>query len=154
MTGRAFFASAATVLALACSSALLDPSEQRELRSAEARWAEYGLTDYSFAYRHDCFCADGGRRVQITVRSGLATDVTPADAGGPLAAQAPSGWPTVDTLFARLDALVGNKSREDWEFDAQYDPTLGYPTTIRLTAPSSVADAGSIEEITELASLP
>lgn len=153
MTYRTLIAGTATVLALACSNALLDPSDQRELRSAEARWAEHGLTDYSFVYRHDCFCADGGRRARITVRAGLVTDVTSADAGGPLAAQAPSDWPTVDTLFARLDALVGDKSREDWEFDAQYDPALGYPTTIRLTAPPNVADAGSIEEITELAPL-
>ncbi len=153
MTYRALIASAATVLALACSNALLDPSDQRDLRSAEARWAEHGITDYSFAYRHDCFCPDGGRRVRITVRSGLVTDVTPADAGGPLDSQAPSRWPTVDTLFAQLDALVRDEPREDWEFDAQYNPALGYPTTIRLTAPPDVTDAGSIEEITELAPL-
>jgi hypothetical protein len=137
----------AVLLLAACGSGFFEPSDQRALDEARNRWDSSGITDYTFDYRHSCFCADGGRLVRIQVESGLVVSAEPADGQGPLAAQNLSAWPTIDTLFSHLASLSHSDSFDDFEFEATYDPTVGYPTSIELTAPPNIADAGSSEQV-------
>jgi hypothetical protein len=138
------------LLLTACGDSFFGPSDQRALDEAQARWEASGLTDYVFEYQHLCFCADADRLVRIQVASNLVVSVEPVDGQGPLAAQNLSAWPTIDTLFSHIASLASSGGFKDFEFDATYNPTLGYPVSIELTAPSNVADAGSVEKVSEL----
>lgn len=140
---------------LACTSGLLDPTDQRELAEATARWQGQRLLDYAFDYHRDCFCPDGGRQVHITVRGGQVADVAPIDSLGPLDRPMTSDWPTVDTILANLNALSTASSDvyKGYRFDATYDATLGYPTHIELIPPSNMMDGGSREGLAGLTPL-
>jgi hypothetical protein len=137
----------AALLLAACGSGFFGPSDQRALDEARNRWDSSGITSYTFDYRHDCFCADGGRLVRIQVESDLVVSVEPADSQGPLAAQNLSAWPTIDTLFSHIASLSNSDSFDGYKFQATYDAVIGYPVSIQLVAPSNVADAGSTEQV-------
>jgi hypothetical protein len=140
----------AVLLLVACGDSFFGPSDQRALDEARHRWDSSGITNYTFDYQQDCFCADGGRLVRIEVESGLVVSAEPADGQGPLAAQKLSAWPTIDTLFNTIAALSRSDGHEGFEFEATYDPGLGYPVSITLTPPPNVADAGSTRKVSEL----
>ena len=137
----------AVLLLAACGGGFFEPSDQRALDEAQNRWDTSGITNYTFDYRHSCFCADGGRLVRIQVESDLVVSVEPADNQGPLADENLLAWPTVDTLFSHIASLSNSDSFDGYKFEATYDPTVGYPISIELTAPPNIADAGSAEQV-------
>jgi hypothetical protein len=128
-------AALATALGSGCSGGL-SPSELRgeraELNVARSRWASRGPGSYRYQFQYLCFCsASLVTPVEIEVRGGRVAAVTDPASGRPAAPAAGRPTPTVEELFAVVEAALDRDV--DW-MDVQYDLVLGYPTVIRIDA--------------------
>lgn len=102
------------------------------LDAAVKRWAEQGITDYSFRLQNNCFCApDYVGPIDIVVVDGAAVSMTigpetydTAWAGSTVPTQTAS-WidGTAEQLFDRIRDALGQK-----DFEATYDPVTGFPS--------------------------
>ena len=127
------------LLATACSSDPFGPAEERALAAAEERWEATGPESYTFEYLVSCFCEPQGW-MRIAVEDGVVAAVVYADSAH--VAVEPDEWPTVEDLFARIRELAEGGWQHGRDVSAEYDATLGYPTSIDLTYDSSVQDGG------------
>lgn len=108
------------------------------------KWAAQGVHDYSFDY--DLTAMVFSPPVHIEVRNDLVTQVTDRNSG---AVYTNSGAPTVDSLFARVEAMIRNPSAN---VTVAYDAQLGFPAKIE-NAPM-IADAGSTATVSNLVQVP
>ena len=130
----------ASVVLSGCVSGPTSPAELRELQEARARWDGRTFANYAVEMRTECFCdpriLDWHR---IEVVAGVVTRVTPVAGGADVDLSQAQSFRTVDQVFESIvNALNG-----DWLGDADlaFDPNLGYPTTARLIARKTIADA-------------
>jgi len=140
--GRVFLAAlAATVLALpAMSCSITGPSRtdaQRELSRNRQRWTSAGIHNYEFDYQLLCGCPpENTRPVHITVRQDAVASVVHNDDG--LATfTSVSGWPTVNGLFADVQARLDEGVDR---ITVEYDPTYGYPRSIVVDVAAMTVD--------------
>ena len=135
--------SVAVVTATGCNSDLWDPAEERALASAEAKWQAAGLHSYTFEYRASCFCDPAVLEwMRIGVVDGVVAEVVYAvstDVSPPVL----DAWPAVEELFARIHRLRDGESSHTREVDIDFDPTLGYPTLIRVAMDRDIVDGGA-----------
>jgi len=54
------------LLLIACSEQLIE-TEIKEIGEAYALWKSYGVTSYTITQARNCFCVDGGAKMQIIV---------------------------------------------------------------------------------------
>jgi hypothetical protein len=132
----------------ACDGDGFGPSERAALDRAEALWQERAPAAYRFDYQYACFCPRIEAR--ITVRGG---EIEAVEVLGEAGHDPGHPWPTIDSLFVRLRRTTRDLD-DGWNVDARYDAELGFPTEINSTGPENVADAGSIERVTNLVVLP
>ena len=128
-------------LGTACSDGLLTPGEAGALAAAEEKWEARAPDAYTFEYASSSAWGFRGW-ARISVREGLVTGVVYPDSAD--ATPDVGGWPTVDSLFARIHALQRTPSRNLEDVDVEFDETLGYPTLISLGYDRDLQDAGII----------
>ena len=108
-----------------------------ELARNRQRWASAAIRDYEFEFHRSCFCVpETTEPVRITVRNHLVSTVV-RTRDGQLATTSGVRWPTVDSLFADVDALSAS---EPERLVVDYDPTYGYPRSIAVDVSLTVAD--------------
>ena len=135
----------------ACSSPT-SPLDGRALSRAEARWAARPFDSYTYETVTSCGeCPDIVRRqTRIEVRNGRvsAAVVVANDSLLPTV----ESFITVDGLFAQIRGY----QREDWvrEVRVEFDPQLGYPTSIRVFAKAGIMDADYDKYISNLVPSP
>jgi hypothetical protein len=115
-----------------------DPVLLAELDENRQKWQAAGITDYQFTIALMCFCAFGGP-VNMEVHGDAVSmtyeDGTPLDRSS--AGYGPySGYSTIDLTFGEL---VRELNKAD-DMEVAYDPTFGYPTTIRIDRIKTAAD--------------
>jgi len=111
------------VVAAACQSAT---KPETGLASARARWAARGPDSYAVTVTHLCECLpEVSGPVRVTVRNKTVESRVYTSSGTAVAAQYASAFPSVEELFALIDGAL---RRGDSNVEAQYHPTLGYPT--------------------------
>jgi hypothetical protein len=125
-------------IALAACSSPFGPDEARHLASARAQWSERPFPDYAFDARHGCFCTpEQVGPVRITVRHGSIETVTLLETGE---AVDPGHWFTIEELFDLIPLSAKNEGVDD--VTAEYDPTLGFPSSVEVKYEEGVLDAG------------
>ena len=127
------------LLATACTGDPFSPAEERALVAAEERWQAAGPASYTFEYLVSCFCEPHGW-LRIAVEDGAVATVVYADSAH--VALDADGWPAVEDLFARVRELADGGSANGRDVDAEFEQTLGYPTSIDVTYDRSVQDGG------------
>lgn len=126
------------VLAVAgAGAACSDPLDTRRDALAEnrARWASAGLEDYRYVYSRICFCPPLDARVEV--RAGAVVSAVDPETGDPLPAEDVERVPTVEELFAEVDAAF---REEPAVASVTYDPELGHPTDAFFDFSLRVAD--------------
>ena len=114
-------------LGLACAGGcLLSPEGGLTLQvllDQRARWQALGLTDYDYEFQRSCFCpVELTGPTRIEVRGGLMTGAFDAFTGDTLAPNA-LWWPTIDSIFARIERDM----RNDYQVQITYDPSHFFP---------------------------
>jgi hypothetical protein len=99
----------------------------REAQAWREVWRARGITDYYLRVAVGCFCPWPGNPAVLEVRRG--TLVALRDTAGKRAGPVREPWSlyTVEGLF---DAVEQSARRVD-VLEVRYDPTYGYPTSIR-----------------------
>lgn len=117
------------------------PADPLELAAAKleenrAKWEAAGIDSYDLDYRRSCFCPPPGD-VQVLVRGGEIFSIRDPDTGAEI--ENPStgafGFNSVDGLFDAIAAAINGRVAR---LDVEYDPELGYPTSISI---DFIADA-------------
>jgi hypothetical protein len=118
-------ATALALAATACSSPL-GPGEVRVLAYARAQWEHRPFADYTFdMLRNDGWGQIGP--VRAIVRQGTIVSAALVETGDPVD---PAVWFTIEQLFdviplwAKIDGVD--------EVTVEYDPTLGFPSSIEF----------------------
>ena len=120
--------SIALILALAVSACSNPFSPSDELEDAREKWEEQGIDSYTLTVREICFCPiELGGPFHVTVVRGQVTSVV---YGGPGEAVTPDARIplTVEELFDTVEDAM----READEVEVDYDPTYGFPASIRI----------------------
>jgi hypothetical protein len=103
------------------------------LDAARAKWRAAKLVSYEYGYHKFCEChRDSPPETVVTVRDGKVVNVRHRPVGSttevPAAQKNFEYYWTVDGLFD----LVAAALERHVEVRAQYDPTIGYPTSIYI----------------------
>ena len=131
---RIFTVLLAVVLA-ACGISDPAPTEAlARLNLEREKWQRLSIRDYDFdvTYTNEWFPA---KSVRIEVRGGSVAKVTEKSTGDALES---SGWPSVDSLFARAERNLREPERI---VELRYDPIHHYPTLIDADTPNWADDA-------------
>jgi hypothetical protein len=108
---------------------------QHELDASRSFWDVNGLNDYDYVLQRTCFCISEARRPGLVqVRMGAIATVTDAETLQPLD---PLFFRTVDQLFDELQNAIDNSADD---IQAEFDNTIGYPTSIRIDFDLFIAD--------------
>ena len=102
-----------------CDS-LVSSEREREL------WNALDIRDYQFTYNVACFCGfTGPNPAVITVRDGVVTRVEyPIGSSQGSGSYPVQGYPTVDSLFARIERV---QEKNQAELDVDFDETYHFP---------------------------
>ncbi len=103
---------------------------EHELVAARARWAQRGPTTYRMTVVRSCECLPKmSGPVVLTVTNGTVEQRVYERGGTPVPPSYAELFPSVDGLFARLEAMLHQAGTV---VTVRYDPTLGYPTRIAV----------------------
>lgn len=122
------------ILISSCDLICGDNDRQRSgfdlLTDRQTLWQENNIKDYVITYDVTCFCANEVK--EVTVTNGTISNVVIKDHNGGILRQIPESefaeYYTVTDLFNLIEDL--NKTVDILKI--QFDPTLGYPTTIEV----------------------
>ena len=129
-------------LTLAACGSLLSPGERKLLSRAESRWNARGFGDYSIEMQRLCFCdPETLQWTRIDVVDGRVVRATIIATGEPVQNQYQT-WETVEEIFD----LIREAGRFDWvrDVEAEYDPALGFPSSVTFHSTPDVLDAGLV----------
>ncbi len=123
----------AVAVAAACTSDPTSPFGQRlDLQSAQKKWSDARLVNYSFNSTVLCFCLPeftGTKRV--TVRNGQVTAIVDVGTG----ASEPLTWrQPVDSIFKQVAEEIRQRPER---LQVTYDDKLGYPRTLTYGTPEN-----------------
>lgn len=108
---------------------------QTNLNAAKSKWEASGPGSYQYTIAWSCFCMT--KSVVVEVNNGQVTNVTWADPSQTGAVDFPDRYGPMEQLFGDIqDAIDKNAAR----VTAQYDGTLGYPTSAFIDQSISMAD--------------
>lgn len=111
---------------------------QTALQTAQQQWQAQQIVSYRYGLSVSCFCVEDVRQpVVITVTNGATTAIVKAEGGAPAAAEFFEAYNTVEKLFALIQQAIDEGAAE---VTVTYDPTLGYPTDIKLDGSTQIAD--------------
>ena len=126
---------AVLVLGAACSSST---AVERDLAAAKRRWSVTAPAAYQITVAPSCFCpSEVTRPATLTVRDGQVESRRYVDTGADVDPRYATSFPSVDGLFAIIDAAV---ARGAARVEATYDATRGYPISIAIDYLFQVAD--------------
>ena len=129
--------------AAGCSNPL-SPTEAA-LDDARAKWQGMGIDSYRITVREICFCPiELGGPFVVTVVRGQVTSVVYAGEGPPIAPHERIPL-TVVELFETVDDAL----READDVEAEYDPTYGFPASIRIDRIQNAIDDEVYYEATD-----
>ena len=138
-------------VASGCSSPT-SPIDEQALSRAEARWASRAFDSYSYNTVTSCgLCfSDRARQTRVEVRGGKvsAAIVVANDSLLPTA----TSFPTVDGMFAQIRGYTRDAGVR--EVRVQYDPQLGYPTSINVFAKAGIMDGDYGTSVSNLVPTP
>jgi hypothetical protein len=124
--------------------------EKRLLAGAREQWDDRPFRDYVFETGRACFCREEDiGPVRITVRQNEIVTVTQIETGE---AAAPESWYTIEQLFDLIPQFAGQNGVKD--VAVEYDPTLGYPSSVRVRFDDNVLDAGSSYAVSAVGAAP
>ena len=107
-------------------------SPEQGLNAARAKWTRVGPVSYSMTIHFSCSeCGLDERAtgpVVVEVQDGRIASRTYARSGNAVVSS--GGFPSVEELFTLIDFSI----RRDESYEAEYDPSLGYPVRV-VTAP-------------------
>ena len=135
----------------ACSSPT-SPLDERALSRAQARWAARAFESYTYTTVTSCGeCPpDRARQTRVEVRGAKVTAaiVVANDSLLPSVAS----FTTVDGIFAQIRGYAN----EAWvrAVRVEYDPQLGYPTRIDVSAKAGIMDSDYGTSISNLVPTP
>jgi len=139
------------VCAVACNSSdLVGPLDFVRLAQAEAKWDARPFAEYSYEIRTSCFCPpEMNQWTRVSVRNGVVVDAEPVDPDPQFPITTLSYWDPIDTLFVNLRRAMSESGFRSYleAINVEYDPVLGYPTSIEYRARSNVADGGSTHSL-------
>ena len=101
------------------------------------RWEAYAIQDYSILQARTCFCADGGRRFLVTVRSGKIAGVSDPSDGTALSPDRWGEFRTIGDLFALVRSI---DTAAVAFFQVSYDRRYGYPLSVYVDPSAQIAD--------------
>ena len=111
---------------------------QTDLQAAQQRWQAQQIVSYSYGLAVSCFCPEDIRQpVVVTVNNGATTSIVKAEGGDPATAEFFAEYNTVEKLFALIQKAIDEKADG---ITVTYDPTLGYPTDIKVDTSFQAAD--------------
>jgi Family of unknown function (DUF6174) len=144
MRSKALAMTLAVFLA-ACSSPF-GPNEALLLSAARAQWEQRGFTDYTFVARHGCFCTpEQVGPVRITVRGGVLVSAALIETGDAVDL---AYWFTIEQLFDRIPESAKYEGVEDVR--VEYDPTLGFPSSVQVRYGEDHLDAGDTYTLSDV----
>ncbi len=111
------------LMLLAC----VTPQPTAELDDAEQRWAEAGITDYTYTLTWQCFCPEGGTPSAVEVQGGEVVGSTPE-------------LPEASTVEGLFDTVRSAIESDPDAFDVSYDAVLGYPTMLDVDPMANAMD--------------
>jgi hypothetical protein len=135
-----------SILLIACTS----PSDTvrdtalQQLAVNRTKWTGQGIHNYSFDY--DVTANVFSPPLHIEVQNDLVSAATDRSSG---ATYSTAGLPTVDSLFAHIDALIHSASPD---LRVTYDGLLGFPA--KIEEGSNIPDAGAVRTVSNLQELP
>ena len=138
--------------ALACKSPL-SPLELVELNAAEARWASRPFQSYAIEMIQSCFCSPLVTQwARVEVVNGTLNRVVLVESGTEVSPGERTYFQTVEEVFAGIRAAP----RQDWVKDvvAEFDPELGFPTSVSFVSKDGIMDAGGFRAIRNAVALP
>lgn len=108
------------------------------LAENRTKWNELGAANYQFNFARSCFCLrDYTREAVVQVANGAIVAATYADDGVAVAADLNDRYDTIDEIFALLAAAVAAGAVQ---IDVEFDPVLGYPTSLYIDHDRRIAD--------------
>ena len=102
---------------------------QDALVAARVRWATANIHSYVFEFQRSCFCApDFVRSVRIEVLDGIVNAAVYVDTEEAIPLPLAS-VPTIEDLF---DEIQDAMDRKAFSVVTDFDPDLGYPTSVAI----------------------
>lgn len=138
--------SGALVVAGCNSSRVVGLSDFARFAEARARWDARPFADYSYEVRTSCFCPpEINRWTLVSVRNGVVVGAEPVEPDPDYPITTLAYWHPIDTLFENLHRAMSESGQQSYleAIVVDYDPGLGYPTSIEYRAKSNIADGGS-----------
>jgi hypothetical protein len=130
--------SACFALIVAASAAACSSADDHGLAAARERWAEHGPATYSFVSTRGCDCPpDVYRPIRVGVASGQIASAVYVDDQTAVAANFRSLLRTIDGVFDDIQSAI---DRNAVQIMVDYDPALGYPTSVFVDYSRQIAD--------------
>lgn len=128
------------------------PLARSPLAQARATWEAQGIESYRFTLVRNCFCLIRGP-VVVEVRDGAVESIVDADTGEPVVGntQLDEVFGEVATIEALFDVIADAEGAA--RLDTEFDPELGYPTTIYIDESEMIADEEMGYEVKDLVAL-
>lgn len=111
------------------------------------RWKALDLHDYTVDQVMTCFCATGGQRMRVTVRSDTIQSVVRITDGASVPPPSSTYYFTVEALFDRIRNNSGDS------LVVRYHNSLGYPEFLDINPQLHPVDGGVLYETSNLRSL-
>jgi len=102
---------------------------ETQWRTNSDKWRAAGISSYQLQMRSECFCGEPTGSVRIVVQNGTVQSRTMLDTDAPVEAGFTKWFPDVPGLFGAVRNALDRKATY---LATTYDPTYGYPTTIRI----------------------
>jgi len=135
MRHAVWFAVVVALVALSgCSDELAGPKS--DIRDARAVWERADHASYEYVYQQSCYCPLI-EAVRIVVDSDSVMAAFYVENGEPVSAEQLSWLPTVAGLFDRLENVL---EQDPVQYEAEFDPELGYPRRASVDISRQIAD--------------
>ena len=119
--------------------AQFDRSQMRaQFEQNRKLWNEQALSSYQYVFNWSCFCLpEYTEPVNIKVESGEWTDISLVRDGAPVNEKDWERYKTIEELFDIIDEAFHQDAKE---ISVEYDPDLGYPTSVFIDYDERIAD--------------
>jgi len=129
-------------ISLSCTDMGIAPdqgwqADHSNIADPQKRWEAYAMEDYDMYQSRTCFCADGGKRLVITVRSGSIVNIVDPSDGSALPADRWGAYKTIPDLFTLISSIDTTSVAS---FQVSYDARYGYPLRVFVDPSRQIAD--------------
>lgn len=125
-------------------------AERERLEDARQLWQAQGWDSYAFTLQRLCFCGGGTDPAEVVVRNNERVSVTDIATGEPIPSEFTQYYLTVPELFDFIEDAI---DREAHEIDVSYEPSVGYPASVRIDYIKNAIDEEMAFEASDLRAL-